>query len=111
MHSGDIAAMVVSFFILGVPIIGFTAKMVMKPMVDAIVRLREAGITGTTQQQALEQRQIVELQEEMQSLRRTVERLVEAESFNRQLGAGEKRDPILAGSTSHEPRATSNTEE
>ena len=37
----------------------------------------------------------VELQEEVRGLRQMVERLAEAESFNRQLGAGEKRDQTL----------------
>jgi hypothetical protein len=51
------------------------------------------------QQNALEQRQIIELQEEMQTLRRTVERLVEAESFNRELGAGTRTREIATQHT------------
>jgi hypothetical protein len=95
MTSSDITAMVVSFFLIGIPMIGFTARMVMKPLVEALVRLREAGVTSATRNEGLEQRQIIELQEEIQVLRRTVERLVEAENFNRQLGAGEKHDQTL----------------
>jgi hypothetical protein len=92
LESNDLAALIATFFVIGIPVMGFTARMVLKPVVDALVRLREAGMMGATQQQGLEHRQIVELQEEVQSLRRIVERLAEAESFNRQLGAGEKRD-------------------
>jgi hypothetical protein len=66
--------------------------MVMKPLIDALIRLREAGIiTGTQQQQQLlADRRLTDLQEELHSLQQTVQRLVDAEAFNRQLGAGEK---------------------
>ena len=99
MDPSEIAAMVAAFVIVGVPVLGITARLVVRPIVDALVRLQEAGLMGTSQQQQLEQRQIVELQEEVQTLRRAVERLTEAESFNRQLGAGETR--------SEPPRPTS----
>ena len=89
MEPSEIAAMVAAFVIVGVPVLGITARLVVRPIVDALVRLQEAGLMGASQQQANEQKQIVELREEVQSLRRTVERLAEAESFTRQLGAGE----------------------
>jgi hypothetical protein len=93
MNSSDITGVIFGIMLIGIPMIGFTAKMVMKPLVDALIRLREAGImtSNQQQQQLLADRRLTDLQEELHNLQQTVQRLVDAEAFNRQLGAGEKR--------------------
>ncbi len=100
MDSSDITGIIFGVMLIGIPMLGFTAKMVMRPLVDAIIRLREAGImTGPAQQQQqmmIADPRLTELQEEVHSLQKAVQRLVDAEAFNRQLNAGEKRASLPA---------------
>jgi hypothetical protein len=91
----NLTIVIVTGIVLGIPLVGITARMVIKPLVEALVRLREAGVTTGAQQQILTDRRMTELQEEVASLRQNVERLMEAESFNRQLGAGQKTSEKL----------------
>ena len=88
MNPNDVAPMVMGLVIVGIPVLGFTAKMVLKPLVEALVRLREAGVVMGSQQQQLADQKFVQMQEEIRLLHEQVERLTEAETFHRQLGAG-----------------------
>jgi hypothetical protein len=96
MDSHDIANVAFAAIIVGIPLLGITARLVLKPVVDALIRLREAGmISGVAQQQqVLADRRLTDMQEEIHNLQQSMRRLVEAEAFNRQLGAGEKRAPL-----------------
>lgn len=73
-----------------IPIVGLTARFALKPIVEAIARMREAQ-TGTAGRElnVLEQR-VALLEQQYQQLDTTVERLSEMKDFDRQLTAGEK---------------------
>lgn len=71
------------FLIVVVPVLGITARVGIKPMVDAIVRLRESF--ADSGQDGLLGRRVAQLGGEVQSLRTEVVRLREAEAFQRSL--------------------------
>jgi hypothetical protein len=71
------------FLIVVVPLLGLTARLAIKPMVDAIVRLRESFIHGGGT--GVVERRVLQLEEELQQLRLEVHRLREAEAFQREL--------------------------
>ena len=71
-----------------IPIAGLTARFALKPIVEAIARVREmqAGATGR-ELSVLEQR-VALLEQQYQSLDSTVERIAEVKEFDRQLTKG-----------------------
>jgi hypothetical protein len=73
-----------------IPIAGLTARFALKPIVEAIARMKEvqAGATGR-ELNVLEQR-VALLEQQYQSLDSTVERIAEIKDFDRQLTAGDK---------------------
>lgn len=70
-----------------IPIAGLTARFALKPIVEAIARMKEvqAGATGR-ELNVLEQR-VSLLEQQYQSLDSTVERIAEIKDFDRQLKA------------------------
>lgn len=88
METGDIIELTLVFAVVVVPSLGLTARFVLKPVVDALVRLKEGGLLsgGSGSQEMLQLRsEVRQLREEMASLHGSVERLREAEEFNRVL--------------------------
>jgi sensor histidine kinase YesM len=73
-----------------IPIAGLTARFALKPIVEAIARMREvqAGATGR-ELNVLEQR-VALLEQQYQALDSTVERIAEIKDFDRQLTSGDK---------------------
>lgn len=73
-----------------IPIAGLTARFALKPIVEAIARMKEvqAGATGR-ELNVLEQR-VALLEQQYQALDSTVERIAEIKDFDRQLTAGDK---------------------
>jgi hypothetical protein len=73
-----------------IPIAGLTARFALKPIVEAIARMKEvqAGATGR-ELNVLEQR-VALLEQQYQALDSTVERISEIKDFDRQLTAGDK---------------------
>lgn len=70
-----------------IPIAGLTARFALKPIVEAIARMKEvqSGATGR-ELNVLEQR-VALLEQQYQSLDSTVERIAEIKDFDRQLKA------------------------
>ena len=70
--------------------IAFSARYAVKPVVEALIRLREAqGKTGTSDEMlTLQDRRLSLLESEMQHIGAMLERLVEAQEFQASLGAG-----------------------
>lgn len=66
-------------------VVAIGARLALKPVMEAWLRLRQAssGQPGT----ALQDRRIELLETELQSLQKSVQSLVEAEEFRRQLGS------------------------
>ena len=85
-----LVAIVLGTMTILIPIAGFTARFALKPIVEAIARMKEiqAGSTGR-ELSVLEQR-VSLLEQQYQSLDTTVDRLAEMKDFDRQLTAGDK---------------------
>ncbi len=83
MEIDDIIGFVFLFLIVVVPVLGVTARLALKPIVDALIRLREnfAPNPGGV----LVERRVLELEEELRQVRAEVRRLAEAEAFHREL--------------------------
>lgn len=94
MEIDDIIGFIFLFLIVVVPLLGLTARLAIKPMVDAIVRLRESFAQGAGG--VLAERRVLELEDEVRQLRAEVRRLSDAEAFQRELLAppphGHERD-------------------
>jgi len=81
-------AMVVSIFVL--PAIALTTRFALKPIVDAILRLKEGGLIGSgasagTQEIPLLVAEVRQLRDEVAQLHQSVGQLQEVERFHRSL--------------------------
>jgi hypothetical protein len=95
INIGEMLLMVIVGVIILVPVLGITARFALKPIVEAMTRLRE---TQTTNQALLMlERRMDLMEQEMQSvagIREDVAKLLEAQEFQLRLAAGEpKRAP------------------
>jgi len=83
MEPKEAVLLLIMFIVFAVPALAVTARLVLKPMVDAIVRLRESGggerISGSVANRVLE------LEDEVRQLRTTVGRLEETVDFQQKL--------------------------
>jgi hypothetical protein len=71
------------FVVFGVPALAIAARIAIRPVLDAVNSFREVAGRPTTPDPRL-----AELEAEVTRLGREVNRLAEAEAFNRQLGKG-----------------------
>jgi hypothetical protein len=83
MDASDIVMLLLVFFGVVVPVLGITARLAIKPMVNAIVRLRESFAQGAGS--GLVERRVLQLEDELRQVRAEVQRLAEAEAFQREL--------------------------
>lgn len=83
MNPKDIAFLAIIFCVVCVPVLGITARIALKPIVDAIVRLRESA--GAGQLSGAVAGRVMELEEEVRQLRGTVGRLEETVEFQQKL--------------------------
>jgi TolA-binding protein len=83
MDAGAIVSLLLVFFLVVVPILGITARLAIKPMVNAIIRLRESFAQGAGS--GLVERRVLQLEDELRQVRAEVQRLAEAEEFQREL--------------------------
>ena len=77
----DAAMLVLMFVVFGVPALALAARLAIRPVLDAVLSLRE---TAAAQPPALEPR-VAELEAEVSRLYVEVGRLTEAEAFDRRL--------------------------
>ncbi|HET7233649.1 MAG TPA: hypothetical protein VFJ16_26810 [Longimicrobium sp.] len=88
MPVDDIIKLVLVFSVVVLPMLAFTARFALKPIVDAIVRLKEGGMLPGDSPASVgaEVRQmraeLHDLHQELAQTRHEVARLNEAESFN-----------------------------
>ena len=81
-------AMVISLVVI--PALGLTARFALKPIVDALLRLKEGGLLPSPrsgEEVPVLAAEVRRLREEVAQLQHTVARLEEAESFHRTLSA------------------------
>jgi len=95
MDNGTIALMIpiLGIVLIMIPVVGLTARMAMKPIVEAVVRLREssgAGGAASSDVLALQQRVAV-LEQQLQGVESTVQHLAEVRQFDRQLSGGSEK--------------------
>jgi hypothetical protein len=88
-------------FIISIPVIAFSARFAIRPIAEAMVRLREAQGSGRGADEALllHDRRLSLMESELQAIHGSLERLVEAERFRRELEA--PRPPAVAAESSH----------
>ena len=77
-------------FVVSIPVIAFSARFAIKPVVDALIRLREAqGTSGADHEMMmLQDRRLSLLESEMQHITTSLERLADAQEFQARLTAG-----------------------
>ncbi|HET9440150.1 MAG TPA: hypothetical protein VFO52_08260 [Longimicrobiales bacterium] len=73
-----------------IPIAGLTARFALKPIVEAIARMREVQAGSTGRELGVLEQRVALLEQQYQSLDNTVERLAEVKDFERQLSAPDK---------------------
>ena len=73
-----------------IPIAGLTARFALKPIVEAIARMREVQASASGQQVSLLEQRIALLEQQYQALDHQVERISEVKEFERQLTTGER---------------------
>lgn len=93
MDTGDVIELAMVFSLVVVPALGITARIVLKPIVDAIVRLKEGGVIssigpGGQTDLTLLRDEIRQMREEMSQLSSAVSNIQETQEFHRAL-----RDP------------------
>lgn len=79
MDPKDAALLVIMFAVFGVPAMALGARLAIRPIVDAIVRLRSTSSAHSADAR------VSALEEEVSRLTEEVHRLSESEAFNRQL--------------------------
>ncbi len=100
MNSGDIVGLVAVIAIFLIPSLGLTARFALKPIVESVLRLRDA-LDRERGAAAQQDPRVAVLQQEVFELRETVDRLAEAVHFDTQLRAGDAPAAArLTGSTS-----------
>lgn len=80
----EIIGLMVVFSVIFVPAIGITARLAMRPIVESIIRMREAFNQNPPLQH--DEHEIALLRQEIAELTRKVEELREAADFSRALG-------------------------
>jgi len=88
MNSGDIVGLVAVIAIFLVPSIGLTARFALKPIVESVLRLRDA-LDRERAVAAVQDPRFTALQQEVTDLRETVDRLAETVDFHAQLRSGD----------------------
>lgn len=81
----DLALVLLAFFVIAVPVMAFSARFAIKPIVDAIIRLREASLSQPNQ--LPQERRLAAIEAELTAIRDQLERL-EGTAFLKELRSG-----------------------
>ena len=73
-----------------IPVAGLTARFALKPIVEAVARMKEAQSGSTGRELNVLEQRVSLLEQQYQALDSTVERIAEIKDFDRQLTAGDK---------------------
>lgn len=91
MDVGAILKLSVVFAVIVVPALGFTARFALKPIVDAIIRIKESTSEAEGQRlNAQMAQELLQLRAEVAQLQQSVSQLREAESFHALLASPPK---------------------
>jgi hypothetical protein len=95
-------AIFLGLMVVLIPITGLTMRFALKPMMEALGKYRE--VQGDKQMQALLERRVSLMEEQLHSMDRSLRELVEESDFRRELESGRTRPAALPLPT-HEPQA------
>ena len=87
MNAKDGLMIILMFVVFGVPALALAARLVIRPMLDAIDRFRETTVSARQPDP-----RIAEMEAELSRLSVEVQRLSESEAFHRQLLAAPPND-------------------
>jgi hypothetical protein len=89
----------VTAFVVSIPVIAFSARFAIKPIADAMVRLREAqgGSRAQDETLLLQHRRMSLMEAELQHMHAMMERLVEADRFRTELESAQARAALPGG--------------
>jgi TolA-binding protein len=73
-----------------IPIAGLTARFALKPIVEAIARMKEIQAGSSSRELNVLEQRVALLEQQHQALENEVERLSELKDFDRQLTSGDK---------------------
>ena len=99
MDPKDAVLLAITSVVVCVPVLGITARLALKPIVDAIVRLRESAPTSRLSDAVAGR--VVELEDEVRQLRTTVGRLEETVEFQQKLLASPEAPALTAAAGEH----------
>ena len=88
--SEELLIFILAVIVLGVPVMGLTARFAMKPLIESILRVREAFLTESRTGGA-SATELARLEQEVSELREQVQRLTEAAEFDRKLLGSDDR--------------------
>lgn len=100
-----VIAVVMGMMVVLIPIAGLTARFALKPIAEAVARMRDAQ--GSNQQLALMEQRLSLLEQQLTGMELDVRRIEEYAEFDRELRAGAKR-PEIAGE--HRPSSEASLE-
>jgi hypothetical protein len=86
-------AIVLGSLMFLIPIAGITARIALRPIMDALTKYRE--VQGDKQMQQLLERRVSLMEEQMHSMDRSLRELAEASDFHRELQSGPSRTAAL----------------
>jgi hypothetical protein len=82
-----LAAVIMGTLIVLIPIAGLTARFAIKPIVEAMARLRESP--GASREISILEQRVALLEQQVQNVESSVDRIGAAREFDRQLGSGQ----------------------
>ena len=82
-----LVAVVMGLLVVLIPISGLTARFALKPIAEAVARMRESQ--GSSREIAILEQRVALLEQQLSSVETDVNRLEEAKVFERQLHSGD----------------------
>lgn len=81
-----VVAVIMGLMVILIPVAGVTARFALKPIAEAVARMREAQ--GANRELQLVEQRLSLMEQQIQNLETDVRRIEEKSDFDRQLGAG-----------------------
>ena len=87
MYLAPLIGFLVTACVIAIPVFAFSARFAIRPIADAIVRIRESQNSARTAEEALllHDRRLSLMEAELQQIHGVLERLVESDQFRTQL--------------------------
>ena len=82
-----LVAVMMGLMVVLIPITGFTARFALKPVTEAIARMREGQ--GAAQERALIEKRLALLESQMSNIESDMTRIADMAEFDRQLQSGD----------------------